>query len=174
MTITELREQLPEFAKDIKINLGVVLSTDGAPELTNAQIFGVALACAYATRHATVIAAISADAAAVLSPEAMRAAQGAATIMAMNNIYYRFTHLVQHPEIAALPAKLRMTIIGNPGVEKNDFELMSLAVSAINGCGMCMESHTKHLEDAGVPLLAIQSAVRIAAVINATAQALIA
>jgi alkyl hydroperoxide reductase subunit D len=92
--------------------------------------------------------------------------------MAMNNIYYRFVHLVSDKSFASLPAKLRMNIIANPGIDKLDFELSCLAVSAINGCGMCIDAHAKTLEQAGISKLAIQSAVRIAAVLNAAALSL--
>ena len=88
----------------------------------------------------------------------------------MNNIYYRFIHLSHDEEINKLPAKLRMSIIGNPGIAKVDFELMSLAVSVLNGCGMCIEAHARQLVEHGVSKQAIQSTARIAAVINSAAQ----
>jgi alkyl hydroperoxide reductase subunit D len=87
----------------------------------------------------------------------------------MNNVYYRFLHLVNDEEYARMPARLRMNVIGSPGVPKEDFELYSLAVSAINGCGLCVENHEKALRKAGVDREAIQSAVRIAAVVRAAA-----
>jgi alkyl hydroperoxide reductase subunit D len=68
-----------------------------------------------------------------------------------------------------MPAKLRMNVIGKPGVEKVDFELWSLAVSAINGCGMCIDAHDKILREAGVTAEQIQAAVRIAALVHAVA-----
>jgi alkyl hydroperoxide reductase subunit D len=66
-------------------------------------------------------------------------------------------------------AGVRMNVMANPGCDKLDFELASLAVSAVNGCGMCMESHEKTLQKHGVTAQAIQSAVRIAAVLHAVA-----
>ena len=92
--------------------------------------------------------------------------------MGMNNIYYRFTHLTSNPEYGKLPAKLRMNIIANPGASKVDFELWSLAVSAINGCGMCVDSHERVLKEHGVTTEQIQTAVRIAAVVHAVAATL--
>jgi alkyl hydroperoxide reductase subunit D len=89
--------------------------------------------------------------------------------MAMNNIYYRFAHLVSDKSYAGMPAKLRMNVIANSGIDKSDFELCCLAVSALNGCGMCMEAHTHELVKAGFSKQAIQSCVRIAAVMNAAA-----
>ncbi len=104
---------------------------------------GTVLACALATRSTVVIRELAEEAGDYLSAEAFEAAKGAASIMAMNNVYYRATHLIGDETYATLPAKLRMSIIGKPGVDKVDFELWSLAVSAINGCGRCLESHEK-------------------------------
>ena len=132
------------------------------------QLYGVALASAYATRHPDVIAAVSGDATAILSPEEVNAAKSAATVMAMNNIYYRFVHLVHDAEFSKMPVGLRMNVLANPGIAKVDFELYALAVSAINGCGLCIESHTKVVEHGGISKQGIQHAVKIAAVMNAT------
>ncbi len=172
--LTALREQLPDYAKDIRLNLGSVLSEGGAPDLTEEQILGVALASAYATRHPAVIHALLGEASPKVPDAVVQAAKAAATVMAMNNVYYRFLHLVHDAELKKLPAKLRMNVIANPGIAKVDFELMSLAVSAINGCGMCMESHVHEVEQGGISKLGIQSAIRIAATINASAQGLVA
>lgn len=169
MSIDSLRLNIKDFAKDIRLNLGSVMSEEGSPDLTLEQINAIALSCAYATKNPDVISACEAE----LSEEIKNAAKSAASIMAMNNIYYRFTHFVSDPEYAKMPAKLRMNVIGNPGISKVDFELMSLAVSAINGCGLCVDSHSKHLVEAGISKSGIQSCIRIAAVINATAQALV-
>lgn len=171
-TLETLRDALPDFAKDIRLNLGTVLTPEGAPELSVTQIFSVALASAYATRNANVMQAISSEAALNLSEAEITSAKAAASVMAMNNVYYRFLHLVGDAEFKTMPAKLRMNVIANPGVPKIDFELMSLAVSAINGCGMCIEAHTHELLKQGASKLAIQSTVRIAAVISAAAQAI--
>lgn len=101
--------------------------------------------------------------------ETLTAARSAAAIMAMNNIYYRFTHLVGDEEYRTLPARLRMNAIAKPAGEKTDFELYSLAVSAINGCGMCMASHEQVLRKSGIAREAIQSVARIASVVHAVA-----
>ena len=68
-----------------------------------------------------------------------------------------------------MPAKLRMNVIGAPGIEKDDFELFSLAISAMNGCGLCIDAHENVLKKAGVTAQAIQDAVRWAAVMKAVA-----
>ncbi|MFZ4409732.1 MAG: carboxymuconolactone decarboxylase family protein [Paracraurococcus sp.] len=168
MSLEALRNALPDYAKDQKLNLG---SLAAEPALTQQQRAGTFVASALASRNATVIKHIVGEFGPQLSPEALNAAKTAASIMGMNNIYYRFTHLV-HGDYAQMPAKLRMNAMAKPGVEKVDFELWSLAVSAINGCGMCMESHEKVILQHGVGKDAVQAAVRIAAVIHATAATL--
>jgi alkyl hydroperoxide reductase subunit D len=172
MSIEALKESIPDFAKDIRLNISKVLSEEGAPGLTLKQIVGTALATAHATRSAKLIDAVTTEFAAALTPEELNAAKAASSIMAMNNVYYRFIHLAADDEIKKMPANLRMQIIANPGVPKVDFELFCLAVSAINGCGMCMESHVHEVAKGGVSKQGAQSAIRIASVMNAVAQAL--
>ena len=169
MSLEALKDSLGDYAKDIKLNLGSVLSPEGAPDLTQNQIHGIALASAYSTKNAAVIAAVEDAAKTTLSEAEITAAKAAATIMGMNHVYYRFVHLVGG-EYGKMPAKLRMNVIGAPGIAKVDFELYSLAVSAINGCGMCMEAHVHEVTKAGVTPLGVQSSIRVAAVINAAAQ----
>ena len=94
---------------------------------------------------------------------------GKITFMGMNNVYYRFLHLVEDEEYQSLPARLRMNVIGNPGIEQDDFELLSLAVSAVNGCGLCITAHERKLRAHGVSRETIQSAVRIASSVHAVA-----
>ena len=166
MSIETLKERLPAYAKDIKLNLGGIANSTA---LDQQQLWGAMLASALAARNATVIAAVAADAARHLSPEAQTAAKSAAAIMAMNNIYYRALHLLGDDALSQMPARLRMTAIGNPVVDKADFELWSLAVSAVNGCGMCLEAHARELAGKGMGRDAVQDALRIAAVIHAAA-----
>ena len=169
MTIDALRDRIPDYAKDIRLNLG---SLAGETALNDQQKWGCFLASALASRNADVIRAVAADAQEKLSPEAANAAKSAAAIMAMNNVYYRALHLMSEQVYTTLPAKLRMNVIGNPGVEKVDFELWSIAVSAINGCGMCLDSHEKVVRKAGLSTEQVQAALRIGAVVHAAAAVL--
>ena len=166
MSIESLKDRLPAFAKDAKLNLSSMLSDESLPEQ---QRYGLFLACAIATRNPDVTRAFDALARQHLSPQALDAARAAATVMAMNNIYYRFVHLASNKTYESMPARLRMNVIANPGVDKADFELWSLAVSAINGCGKCIDAHDKVLRDAGVSDDAIQAAVRFASIIQSVA-----
>lgn len=170
--IETLRAALPDAARDTKINLGTVLTSDGAPDLSDSQIWSIALAVAYATKHDRVATAVEADARQHLDDVHVNAARTAATVMAMNNVYYRFLHLAGDAELSKMPARLRMNGLASHGISKIDFELMALAVSAVNGCGMCIESHVHEVTKQGASKLAVQSSVRIAAVLVATAQAL--
>lgn len=171
MTLENYKNALPDHAKDIRLNLSTVLTEDGAPDLSLKQIYHIALASAYASRTPDLITAMTELSIAALNNEEINATKSAAIIMAMNNVYYRFTHSMQDKSYAAMPAKLRMNVMMNPGMDKITFELCSFAVSAINGCGLCMNSHATVLEKAGTSKLGIQSAARIAAVINAAAVA---
>ncbi len=172
MDVTTLKNLIPEHGKDVRLNLSTVLSNEGAPGLTPEQIAGIALASAVAARNASLLAEIEAQAVTVLDAAHIGAARAAATVMGMNNVYYRFVHLVGNDEYGKLPARLRMNVIGNPGIDKTDFELYSLAVSAINGCGACVAAHERVVRKGGISAEGVQSAVRIAAVLHGAAVAL--
>lgn len=168
MSLESLKTALPDHAKDIRLNLGS-LATE--PSLTAEQHGGTFIAAALASRNAVVTQALLEEFGPQLSTEALTAAKSAAAIMAMNNVYYRFTHLVGG-DYATMPAKLRMNVMARPGVDKVTFELWSLAVSAINGCGLCMESHERAVRQHGLSAEQVQAAVRIAAVVHAAAAVL--
>jgi alkyl hydroperoxide reductase subunit D len=169
MLFSELAKTLPDYAKDLRLNVSSLLTEQ---LLTDQQKWGTIVAVAHACAHKPLIDAVEAEAATKLSPEAMNAAKAAASIMAMNNIYYRFTYMASRPDYKTMPAKLRMNVIGAPGIEKADFELYSLAVSVVNGCGMCIDAHDKVLAQHNVGADKIQAAARIAAVVHAVARTL--
>ncbi len=171
MSLQDLRDRLPDYAKDLKLNLG---SLSNETVLDDQKKWGTFLASAHGAANPDVVAAIEAEIADKMSPEAAEAARAAAAVMGMNNVYYRFTHLVGNSKYNTLPAKLRMNVMANPGVDKADFELWSMAVSAINGCGMCMKAHEAELEKAGLTSEQIQASVRIGAVVNAVSKILAA
>ena len=166
MSIQILKERLPDYARDLKLNLG---SLAAEQVLNDEQKAGTFIASAIASRNTEVIAAVVTEFAPRVPAQVVAAAKAAAAIMAMNNVYYRFTHLVEKDEYQRLPARLRMNVMANPGTGKEDFELYSLAVSAINGCGACVDSHEKTLREHGVSAQGVQSAARIAAVVHAVA-----
>lgn len=169
MSLDALRETLPPYAKDLSLNLS---SLANETILSDQQKWGAFLASAHATGVGSLIRAVEAHVTANgLSEEAKNAAKSASVIMAMNNVYYRAIHLLTNGEYKTLPARLRMNVIANPGVDKSDFELWCTTVSAINGCGACLDAHEDELKKRGVPNTQIQAALRIGAVVNAVARA---
>ena len=127
MTINELLETVPAYARDLKLNLSSFLSQ---AELTEQQTWGTIVASAVASRNAEMVQAAIVDAAEHLSPQALEAAKGAAAVMGMNNVYYRFVHLSSNEKYGTIPARLRMNILRSHGVDPVDFELWCTAVSA--------------------------------------------
>ena len=172
MSLDTLRDALPAYAKDISLNLS---SLAAETLLSDQQKWGAFVASAHAVGQPDVVRAVEASAiAAGLSADALIAAKAAAAIMGMNNVYYRSLHLLSNGEYKTLPARLRMNVLANPGVDKVDFELWSTAVSAVNGCGMCLDAHEAELKKHGVSAAQIQAALRIAAVVNAASRVLAA
>ncbi len=169
MSLAERLETLPDYARDLKLNLTTLLD-EGL--LTPQQRWGCALTAAYTSRNAELLEALEQDAKQHLTPEAMNAARIAASLMGMNNVYYRFQHLISEAAYRSMPAKLRMQAIARPGIEKADFELFCMVASAINGCGACTDSHERVVRQAGLSAEAIQAGVRLGAVLNGLAVAL--
>lgn len=169
MSIDALRDALPPYAKDLSLNLTALINET---ILTDQQKWGCFLATAYAVGQGDVMRAV--ETSSNLSEAAKTAAKAAAAIMGMNNVYYRALHLMQNHDYRTLPARLRMNVIANPGVEKLDFELWCAAVSAVNGCGMCLDAHEEELRRHNTPPLAIQAALRIASVVNAVSRVMAA
>lgn len=168
--IEELRGQLPEAAKDIKLNLQSVFQSSS---LTPAQLWGTAVASAIAARHKGLTRAVLADAQAHgTEVNVIEDAKAAAVLMGMNNVYYRFRHMIGKQNYSLKPARLRMNWIGKPLGPKADFELFCLAVSAINGCELCVRSHEQVVIEGGLTEDQVHDAVRIASTIHAAAVAL--
>ena len=172
MSIQSLKELLPDFAKDIRINLVNVLTPEGAAGLTEKRIFGAALSVAFSLKNTLLINNLKEEADTFLSSEDIKGIKTAVSLMGMNNIYYRTVHLAEDHTLSSLPARLRMMSINNPGIDKTDFEIYSLAVSAIAGCGLCIKSHTKKLIQEGLSVEGVHSVIRIAAVIHGCHQSL--
>ena len=163
MSLEKLNESIPEYAKDLKLNLSSALRQI---ELTESQIWG-SVACAVLTlENETLSETLLPEAEEKLGKEVLDAIRGITAVMGINNIYYRFTHLVSNKKYSQLPARLRMSALKNPALDSKDVELLSTVVSAINGCGICMDSHEKILVEQGVSEEAISAAVRIGAIIK--------
>ncbi len=168
-TLASLRERLPEAAKDIKLNLQAVLS-GGA--LTPEQRWGVAVAAGLASRNAELSGALIEEARREVGDATVDDAVAAAALMGMNNVFYRFRHRIEKLEYGDKPARLRMNRLAKPATNRLDFELFSLAVSAINDCDTCVRAHEKTVTEGGLSTDAVIDAIRIAATVHAAAVAL--
>lgn len=166
MSIDNLKAGLPEYAKDLKLNIGTLARSN---ELSEQQLWGTLVASAAATRNEAVFSEISEEAKEHLSAEAFNAALASASIMAMNNVAYRAKGWLGD-DYAQVKMGLRMNVIGNPGVDKVDFELWSLAVSAVNGCEHCTIAHEKTVRAEGLTKEQTFEAIKIAAVVQGIAQ----
>jgi len=169
-----IRDRIPEYAKDLRLNLDAMSKVES---LSPQQLWGTALAVALAARNDELVRAVSDEARAHLSEPAATAAKTAAALMGMNNVYYRALHLLSNAEYGTLPARLRMQGLASAtapdqGVERLDFELWCLAVSAVNGCGQCLDSHERELKKRGATALQIQDALRVASILHAIAAVL--
>jgi lipoyl-dependent peroxiredoxin subunit D len=167
--VEALRERIPDPARDIRLNLQTVLAPGS---LTPAQRWGVAVASAIAARNPELRDAVMADAEREVDPGVIDDAMAAAALMAMNNVYYRFRHVIGKQVYSDMPARLRMQRIARPLGSKADFELFCLAVSAINGCEACVRSHEQVVLEGGISEQQVHDAVRLAATVNAAAVAL--
>lgn len=168
--LQQLRASLPAPARDLSLNLQSVLEPGGV--LSEAQRWEIALACAITTESAPLIDAVRQSVPAELSEGVREDARAAAALMAMNNVYYRFRHVVGKETYSQRPARLRMQRMAKLEGAKADFELACLAASAINGCEACMRSHEAAVLANGLTEEHVHDAVRIAATLRGVAVAL--
>lgn len=166
MSLAAIIDSMPDYARDLKLNLQNVLAQ---AELTEQQTWTVAVACALTSRNVALSKAIVAEAAAKLSPEQLNSAKAAFALMGMNNVFYRFKHMVANADYDPIPARLRMQLIRSHGGDPVDFELACLAASAIKGCEACVKSHDKVVREKGVSAEAVVASVRIASTLHAVA-----
>jgi alkyl hydroperoxide reductase subunit D len=163
-----VRSELADAHKDTRLNLQAVLE---GGSLTPEQRWGVAVGSAYAARNERLKEAMINEAKKALAnaEPVIEDARAAASLMGMNNVYYRFRHMIGKESYSTKRPGLRMNRMAQVLTNKVDFELVCLAISAINGCEMCVQSHEKVVLEGGLSDDQIHDAVRIAAVIHAAA-----
>jgi alkyl hydroperoxide reductase subunit D len=166
--LTALKERIPDYAKDIRLNLDAVLQRSS---LDAADALGAGLAAAYAARSKTIVDAIRSSGA--LSETDANAALSAAALMGMNNVWYPYVEMAADEDLKTQRAELRMNAYAtHGGVDKKRFELFSLAASIVGKCHFCVQSHYKMLKENGMTALQLRDVGRIAAVVAAAALAL--
>ena len=163
-----LEEGKSRYAADLKLNFKNLFETE---LLTRKEIglLGVALAVNANNAILKSFFATQALEAEATAPEIAEAV-GCASLLSANNVLYRFRHFVHKDKYNEIPARIKMNIMGRPVNGKEFFELMSLAVSAVNGCEMCVKAHENSLIELGTKEERIFEAVRIASVITSTSK----
>ncbi len=167
--LDRLLDVLPEWFKDIRLNLTSVLRGTTLPAN---QTWAVALTAALFQRSPTLAAALRADGAALLSTADVEDAQAAAALMGMNTVYYRFRHLIGKPAYTQMKANLRMNRMVNPSTSKKQFELCALACAVLAGCEMCLKAHEETLLKNQGTEAQVHDVVRIAAAVGGAVVAL--
>ena len=162
--VDQVKESIPDHAKDIRLNLDAVMNRSGLDEVD-------AHACAFAA----AIAAGNGDLAFEISmngplagTDEREAAKTAAALMGMNNVYYPFVEMTNDPDLKGLPPGLRMNAYANHGgVSKKKFEMYALAASIVGKCHFCVKNHYDVLKKEGMTVSELQAVGKIAAVVAA-------
>ena len=171
MSLRPLRAALPPYAADLRANLEAV---DDDRALSTDARWGCLLACAMAAGEPTVLRHVQEAAAGPLGDRGVEAAKAAAAITVMNDIYYGAVAGLKTHAYATLPSGLRMEVMAHPGADRDSFDLWCLSVSALDRCASAMDAQDEELRRRGAPPARMQAAIRIAAVIGATARVLAA
>jgi len=153
------------YLKDLKLN---VSSTLGSSNMTRKEAYLVALSVAATEKHNVLIAAFEKLAEKEgATVEEIAETHGCASLLSLNNIFYRFRHYMHsHEFYNKQPAGLRMSLMMNPVMGKGLFELISLVVSAVNGCEKCVVSHEHSVKEQGASEQRIYDAIRLGSVIK--------
>ena len=165
--VEQLKESIPDYAKDIKLNLDAVInrSTIDPDDATY-----IAIAAAFATGNAKLLSFIVASATNEIEKNA---ALSAGSIMAQNNVWYPFIEMADDANLKGLPAQLRMNVISSHGgTTKAKFEAYSLASSIIGKCHFCVKAHYETLKKEGYSVEQLRDIGRISATVNALSKIL--
>lgn len=159
-----LAEGESKFIRDIKVNLKNTLVSQ---HLSQKETALTALAVAINERNEPLIRAFTNLARGHEATDKEIAEVYACTsLLATNNVLYRFRHFAANEKYEHIPARVKMTIMMNPVLGKELFELISLVVSAVNGCEMCVNSHEASVRELGSAEERIFDAVRLGAVVR--------
>ena len=166
MNIQETLNTFPEYAKDIKLNYSKIINEN---IFNQQQLYGIILVSSFATKMDDLVKAAFNEAKDIIDETLIEDVYGAFSLMSMNAIYYRFTHLATENDYSNMPANLRMQYMNKHKMSKPDFEMLCLAVAIIMGCGKCINAHEKVLTENNITTQSIQAIARIASIVNAIA-----
>jgi len=152
------------YLKDLKLNITTALQAESLGKKDAALI---AIAVAVNEKNTVLQQAFEKMAREQGATQAELAEVIACTsLMNANNVYYRFRHFMHDEFYDKAQAGIRMSIMANPVLGKELFELVSLVVSAVNGCSLCVTSHEAALQKHGTEKQRIHDAVRLGAVVK--------
>jgi len=157
-------DNLPDYAKDLKLNYSKIKNEE---ILDKRQLYGCLLIGALISNHKEFINFIKTESSDHLNEAEINSVYAAYSIMSMNVIYYRFTHMANGADYSSMPANLRMHIMANHGIDKLVFEMWCLSASIILGCEKCINSHEGELKSEGATSIQIQTIARVSAIISA-------
>lgn len=166
--VDQIKEAIPDYAKDTRLNLDAVVNRSGfqEPEFVN----GLALAAAVATGNGKLVSFIQSS---MVDDKEREAALTAASLMAQNNVWYPYVEMAEDEQLKGLPAQLRMNAIAtHGGTTKDKFEAYSLAASIVGKCHFCVKAHYDTLRKEGYTVPQLRDIGRIASVINSVAKIL--
>lgn len=160
-----VKGSIPDWSKDIKLNLDNVINRSPLDEV---DTHACALAAALAAGNGGLAYSIMTSGPLVTNLEEKNAAKTAASLMAMNNVYYPFVEMADDEDLKRSPAGLRMQAYAtHGGVTKKKFEMYALCASIVGKCNHCVKSHYEILKNEGMTVQELQHVGKIAAVINA-------
>jgi alkyl hydroperoxide reductase subunit D len=162
--VDQVKESIPDHAKDIKLNLDAVINRSGLDEV---DAHACAFAAAIAANNGDLAFEISMNGP-LMGTDEREAAKTAAALMGMNNVWYPFVEMAADESMKGLPAGLRMNAYAtHGGVSKKKFEMYALAASIVGKCHFCVKSHYDILKNEGMTTQELMAVGRIAAVIAA-------
>ena len=152
------------YVRDLKLNF---TSTFTSAHMSEKECALLALSIAVNNNNKVLVEFFEKQAIAKeATPEDIAEAAGCASLLALNNVFYRFRHFTGKEKYTQIPARVRMQLMSSPVTGKEFFELMSLAVSAVNGCEMCVNAHEKSILGLGATEERVFDAVRIASIVT--------
>ena len=140
MTLSDLKNSIPDFAKDVKLNLSsLVMNSEYDEEL----VYGCAYASSLTIGDDYIASVFEEECRNRFGPKFINSVKATVTIMSLNNVWYKYRDSMPTTEMKMAPQKMRVNIMANhAGLDKILFESMSLCVSAINGCTFCVKAHS--------------------------------
>ncbi|MCE2992727.1 MAG: carboxymuconolactone decarboxylase family protein [Alphaproteobacteria bacterium] len=172
MALTSILRKLPSYAKDVKFELDQIFYHSKFHDLSDEQLYSVALAICYSLKHEQLINAFRYEAKLYIDDLNIEVIKGASSIMSMYNVFYRTTKESSDHAIADAEMLLSDTTTQNPGIDKATYNMCQLAISALNHCSFCVDFYTNKLIGKSIPQSTIINIIRLVSVLKAVSDVL--